>query len=90
LCTHQPGTAPDARERLHTEVEYGAPEVRELEWEPAARERMHAIPAFVRGMVVRAVESSCRKQGLSRVTCDELDEIRSRMPANRLFGRSNE
>ncbi len=89
LCTHQPGTAPDAHARLHTEVEYGTPEVRELEWEPAARERMQAVPAFVRGMVVRAVESSCRKQGLSRVTCDELDEIRSRMPANRLFGRGN-
>ena len=47
---------------------------------------MHAIPAFVRGMVVRSVESSCRERGLDTVTCDELDEIRSRMPANRLFG----
>jgi len=87
LCTHQPGTAPGARERFKTEVVYGQQEVRELEWEPAARERMHAIPAFVRGMVVRSVESSCRERGLDTVTCEELDEIRSRMPANRLFGR---
>ncbi|MBI2215048.1 MAG: radical SAM protein [Acidobacteria bacterium] len=87
LCTHQPGTVPDAYARLRAEVEYGTPESRELDWEPAARERMHAIPAFVRGMVVRAVEESCRKRGLGRVTCAELDEIRSRMPANRLFGK---
>lgn len=90
LCTHQPGTAPGARERFRTALEYGKAEDPELEWDPAARERMHAVPAFVRGMVIRAVESSCRKRGISRVTCDELDEIRSRMPANRLFGRSNE
>ena len=29
---------------------------------------MKKIPAFVRGMVVRAVEESCRKNGLGRVT----------------------
>ena len=86
LCTHQPGTASGASELAHTEVEYGMPEARTLDWEPAARERMHRVPAFVRGMVVRAVESSCREKGLQRVTCDALDEIRSRMPANRLFG----
>ena len=47
---------------------------------------MRRVPAFVRGMVVRAVESACREKGLQTVTCDALDEIRSRMPANRLFG----
>jgi radical SAM protein with 4Fe4S-binding SPASM domain len=86
LCTHQPGTASGAGELAHTKVEYGMPEARTLDWEPAARERMHRVPAFVRGMVVRAVESSCREKGLQIVTCDALDDIRSRMPANRLFG----
>lgn len=90
LCTHEPGSAPGARARFQPELEYGVPEARELEWEPAARERMHAIPAFVRGMVIRAVETSCRKRGVDRVTCAELDEIRSRMPANRLFGRGSQ
>ena len=33
---------------------------------------MKKIPAFVRGMVVRAVEESCRKNGIDRVTVEEL------------------
>ena len=41
---------------------------------------MKKIPAFVRGMVVRAVEDSCRKNGLDRVTVEELERIRARMP----------
>ncbi len=47
---------------------------------------MKKIPAFVRAMVVRAVEESCRKSGLDRVTVEELDLIRSRMPTPKLFG----
>jgi hypothetical protein len=47
---------------------------------------MKRIPAFVRGMVVRAVEESCRKNGLDRVTLDELERIRARMPTPKLFG----
>ncbi len=44
---------------------------------------MKKTPAFVRGMVVTAVEESCRKNGLDRVTVEELDRIRSRMPTQR-------
>jgi hypothetical protein len=47
---------------------------------------MKKIPAFVRGMVVRAVEDSCRKNGLPRVTVEELERIRARMPARKIFG----
>jgi len=47
---------------------------------------MKKIPAFVRGMVVRAVEDSCRKNGISRVTSDELERIRARMPTPKFFG----
>jgi hypothetical protein len=47
---------------------------------------MKKIPAFVRGMVVRAVEESCRKSGLDRVTVEELERIRARMPTPKLFG----
>ena len=52
----------------------------------AAAERMKKIPAFVRGMVVGAVEESCRKNGLDRVTVEELERIRARMPTPKLFG----
>ena len=48
---------------------------------------MKKIPAFVRGMVIRAVEESCRKSGLDRVTVEELERIRARMPTPKMFGQ---
>jgi hypothetical protein len=50
---------------------------------------MKKIPAFVRGMVIRAVEESCRKNGLDRVTVEELERIRARMPTPKMFGQSD-
>ena len=47
---------------------------------------MKKIPVFVRGMVVKAVEESCRRNGFDRVTVEELDRIRSRMPTPKIFG----
>ena len=67
-------------------IEYGAESPKTIEWEDAAAARMKKIPAFVRGMVVRAVEDSCRKNGIDRVTVDELERIRARMPTPKLFG----
>ena len=98
LCSHTPGTfagAPllalrnrDSAARVlgTTTIEYGAEPPRTVAWDDAAAERMKKIPVFVRGMVVRAVEDSCRKNGLDRVTVDELDRIRSRMPTPKMFG----
>jgi hypothetical protein len=57
-----------------------------IAWDDAAAERMKRIPAFVRGMVVKAVEDSCRKNGLDRVTVEELERIRARMPTPKMFG----
>ena len=67
-------------------IEYGPESPPTMAWDDAAAERMKKIPAFVRGMVVRAVEESCRKTGLDRVTAEELDRIRARMPTQKLFG----
>jgi hypothetical protein len=36
---------------------------------------------------VRAVDDSCRKNGISCVTAEELDRIRSRMPTPKIFGQ---
>jgi hypothetical protein len=47
---------------------------------------MKKIPVFVRGMVTKAVEDSCRKAGISRVTEQELEKIRARMPTPKIFG----
>jgi len=67
-------------------IEYGAESPPTIAWDDAAAERMKKIPAFVRGMVVRAVEDSCRKSGLDRVTVEELERIRARMPTPKFFG----
>jgi radical SAM protein with 4Fe4S-binding SPASM domain len=93
LCTHQPGTLQPAVDRLRSAdvatTEYGQPAMPAkvaLRWEPEARERMQRIPAFVRGMVTRAVESWCEKNGVAVVTATALEEIRARMPTPKVFG----
>ena len=87
LCTHEPGTFPAARELQAPQIQYGEPATESIQWEAAARARMKQIPAFVRGMVTRSVESHCRKNDIQIVTSAVLDEIRSRMPTTRIFGR---
>ena len=88
LCTHTPGKfagAPLLALRRPA-IEYGPESAATIAWDDAASERMTKIPAFVRGMVVRAVEESCRKNGLDRVTVAELERIRARMPTPKIFG----
>ncbi len=87
LCSHEPGTLREAVERLRpAAVEYGETASPSLDWEPEARERMQKIPAFVRGMVTRAVESWCAKNDVAVVTARVLEEIRARMPTPKVFG----
>ncbi len=99
LCTHTPGKfagspllavngpAAATGAPAATAIQYGRDSVTTIAWDDAASERMKKIPAFVRGMVVRAVEESCRKNGISRVTPEELERIRARMPTPKIFGR---
>ena len=47
-------------------IQYGLESATTIVWDDAAAARMKKIPAFVRGMVVTAVEESCRKSGLDR------------------------
>jgi hypothetical protein len=77
---------PEALEGSQGAIEYGSESPPTIAWDDAATARMKKIPAFVRGMVVRAVEDSCRRNGISRVTSDELERIRARMPTPKFFG----
>jgi radical SAM protein with 4Fe4S-binding SPASM domain len=102
LCTHTPGTFAGSPlltvkgppsplsgfgEALGAAaIEYGAESPTTIAWDDAATARMKRIPAFVRGMVTRAVEESCRRNGISRVTVEELERIRARMPTPKFFG----
>jgi radical SAM protein with 4Fe4S-binding SPASM domain len=95
LCTHTPGRfagspllvagGPAMAPRAPA-LEYGAESAVTIAWDEAASERMKKIPAFVRGMVIRAVEDSCRRNGIGRVTTGELERIRARMPTPKMFG----
>jgi hypothetical protein len=81
-----PGRASVAGAQGTRAIEYGSESSPTIPWDDEAAARMKRIPAFVRGMVVRAVEESCRQSGLDRVTVEELDRIRSRMPTPKMFG----
>jgi radical SAM protein with 4Fe4S-binding SPASM domain len=87
LCTHTPGrfTGSPLLAVRRPAIEYGAESARTVAWDDAASERMKRIPAFVRGMVIRAVEDTCRRNGLDRVTVEELEKIRARMPTPKMF-----
>ena len=97
LCTHVPGTfagspflsvqKPATASLSTSTIQYGVDAPTMIAWDDAAAERMKRIPAFVRGMVVKAVEDSCRKNGLDRVTIEELERIRARMPTPKFFAR---
>ena len=98
LCTHTPGTfagspllairgtAAGPVALGGRAIEYGSESPPTIAWDDAAAARMKKIPAFVRGMVVRAVEDSCRRNGISRVSVEELERIRARMPTPKMFG----
>jgi radical SAM protein with 4Fe4S-binding SPASM domain len=96
LCTHVPGKfagsplltlqGPPAAAGTPGPLQYGLQSPATIAWDDAATERMKKIPAFVRGMVIKAVEESCRKNGITRVTPDELERIRARMPTPKMFG----
>jgi radical SAM protein with 4Fe4S-binding SPASM domain len=77
---------PEALEGSKGSIQYGPESPATIAWDDAAATRMKKIPAFVRGMVVRAVEDSCRRNGVSRVTAEELERIRARMPTPKFFG----
>ena len=95
LCTHTPGKfagspllaiqGPAMTTGAPRPIQYGGDAATTIAWDDTANERMKKIPAFVRGMVVKAVEDSCRKNGLTRVTVDELERIRARMPTPKIF-----
>jgi AdoMet-dependent heme synthase len=88
LCTHVPGTFAGSPVLVMPKIEYGRSAVTEIAWDDDARARMKRIPAFVRGMVVRAIEKSCRESGVDRVTLAEIERIRAGVPERyRVFGR---
>jgi radical SAM protein with 4Fe4S-binding SPASM domain len=81
-CGYEPGRHGGALVRLPAEQTFGLDVRLTLPWEPAARARLDAIPAFARGMVVQAVEAYARGGGQAVVTPALLGEVRSRWGIN--------
>ena len=48
----------------------------EMAWTEEARQRMERVPAFVQGMVVKAIEAYAIKQGATEVTSEMVDEAK--------------
>ncbi|MDQ3418612.1 MAG: radical SAM protein [Acidobacteriota bacterium] len=84
--SEEAGSADSAQTPGVRGIQYGLESPATIEWDEEAAARMKKIPAFVRGMVVKAVEDSCRKNSIDRVTVDELERIRARMPTPKMFG----
>ncbi|HLE44032.1 MAG TPA: radical SAM protein [Methylomirabilota bacterium] len=81
-CAYQPGRYGGEVLRLPAEQTFGLESSPTLAWEPAARGRLDAIPAFARGMVVQAVEAYARSQGQATITPALMAEVRSRWGIN--------
>jgi radical SAM protein with 4Fe4S-binding SPASM domain len=77
-CGYQPGAYGGDVIELPAALTFGLPVDFELRWEPAARERLNAIPSFARGMVVKAVEACARSSGESVITPAMLADVRAR------------
>ncbi len=77
-CGYQPGAHGGQIIELPATLTFGLPVDCELAWEDAARDRLHAIPSFARGMVVKAVEAYARSRGERLVTPALLADVRAR------------
>jgi len=77
-CGYQPGGHGGTVIELPATLTFGLPVDYQLAWEPAARERLQAIPSFARGMVVKAVEAYARGRGATTITPELLADVRSK------------
>jgi radical SAM protein with 4Fe4S-binding SPASM domain len=77
-CGYQPGGHGGAQIDLPATMTFGLPVDYQLTWDPAARERLQAIPSFARGMVVKAVEAYARGRGATTVTPELLADVRAK------------
>ena len=87
LCRYEPGSyqREEVDARFERGVKYGVETEQTIVWDDAAKERIDRVPRFVRGMVMKSVESYCSRNGISVVTTEELEAIRKRMPTRKVF-----
>lgn len=75
LCTYKPGGKGKVRlsEGMKTE----------LEWDEGAKERIKNVPFFMQGVVLKVIEAKAKELGISRISSELIDELKSRFQINR-------
>ena len=61
---------------------YGQSAETVLSWSPDARERLSAIPSFVRGVVTTRIEKFAREKGYEHIDAEVMAEVRRSMPVD--------
>ncbi|MCH7706861.1 MAG: radical SAM domain protein, coenzyme PQQ synthesis protein E, partial [Myxococcales bacterium] len=64
------------------QVFYGQSAETLLSWSPDARERLNAIPSFVRGVVTTRIEKFAREKGYEHIDAEVMAEVRRSMPVD--------
>ncbi len=64
------------------QIFYGQSAETELIWSPDAREKLTAIPSFVRGVVMARIEKFAREKGYEHIDTDVMAEVRRTMPVD--------
>ena len=80
-CSYQPQSGTELIRALRP-VTYGMPATRVLRWTPEAEARLSRIPSFVRGVVAGRLEDYARRQGVSEITVELMQEVRRAMPVD--------
>ncbi len=75
-CVYEPGAYDFQTISFEGKTTYGLETAGELEWTPAARERLAKVPSFVRGMLAKRVEAYAREKGCDRVDVELMQEVR--------------
>ncbi len=66
------------------------PAAPEFAWTPDAKEKLDRLPSFVKPMVQGSVEAYARKQGLTTITLQVMDESKSDSPNGMTWSREAE
>jgi radical SAM protein with 4Fe4S-binding SPASM domain len=80
-CSYQPPAGAEPIPPLRA-VTYGSKIEPELRWTKEAEARLHRVPSFVRGVVVKRLEDYARRTGAREVTVDLMREVRRAMPVD--------
>ncbi len=83
-CVYEPGAYGFETISFEGKTTYGLEETGELEWTPAARERLARVPSFVRGMLAKRVEAYARNKGHDRVDVELMQEVREQTLQGRI------